>query len=62
MLVYHSLSEVQIVVEETVLKTLITQWGESGIPDASTAALQQLAVENFCRLTDYAERIGALAT
>ncbi|KAK9845584.1 hypothetical protein WJX84_001129 [Apatococcus fuscideae] len=42
----------QIVVEGTMLETLVAQWDGSLEPEALSGPSQQLAIENFCRLTD----------
>ena len=47
----------QIVVEESVLKSLLTQWEQNHEP-ASLAASHKLATENFCRLKEVANTSG----
>ncbi|KAK9840224.1 hypothetical protein WJX74_005856 [Apatococcus lobatus] len=47
----------QIVVEESVLKSLMAQWEQKQDP-ASLAASHKLATENFCRLKEVANASG----
>ena len=47
----------QIVVEESVLKSLLTQWEQHHEP-ASLAVSHKLATENFCRLKEVANASG----
>lgn len=47
----------QIVVEESVFKSLMAQWEENNEP-ASLAASHRLATDNFCRLVEVTNASG----